>query len=433
MSERNQIGNYVIEHKIGSGAFSCVYKAKHITTNLNVAIKAISKANFPFKLFLRELTIMKKIIHPFCVTLYEFFEDMVNYYLVMEYVEGRTMLDFLNSIENNSPEYAARHFFCQIISALDYLHNTCNFIHRDLKMENIMIDRFNNIRLIDFGLGNIADPQNPLFQTACGSMSYAAPELFRNEPYTTNIDIWSAGIILYGLLCGTLPFVDQNVKNLMLKIVNEPVQFPCFIKPDQRDILIHLLDKNQDSRYTIDQIKSHPWFQNYYFSDVMNRNFGVIQGFCTIDNKLNIISELLKKTSSYNIDEDKIKNEINNEVFEQNSAAYRILLREMITCKLISMYSKNKNSTKQAGSKPMPCRLSPETVLNLYSPKKLLHRSSSPSIELKGNIKSSGSLDLKKTMIKNRRMHSPIRIPITRQSKNGSFLISTSNMPKNNH
>lgn len=426
-----QIRNYAIERKIGTGAFSCVYKAKHLITNMDVAIKIIPKKSFPENIFLRELSIMKKIMHPFCVTLYEYIEDENNYYLIIEYIEGKTLLDLLNNTTEGSPEYAARHFFCQLISALDYLHNICNFIHRDLKVENIMIDRYNNIRLIDFGLGNSFDPKNPLLKTACGSTSYAAPELFCGIPYTTKIDVWSAGIILYALLCGSLPFEDKNTHNLIMKIINDPIQFPSFVKPEQRDLIIHMLDKNQDNRYTIEQVKNHPWFQNYCFSNYMDQNFGTCSGFCTEDNKINIVSELLKKSSYYNIDEDKIKIELKNEVFGENSSTYRIILRDSITCKLIAMYSKNKNASKQIGPKSVPSRFSPQNVLGLYPPKSF--RSSSPAIDLKGHIKASGSFDMKKTIIKNRKAQSPIRVPVAKRSTTGSFLMSVSSTTRNYH
>lgn len=436
MSEKSQanlfrIGNYVIERKIGMGAFSSVYKAKHIATNMDVAIKIIPKNILPEKIFLRELSIMKTIIHPFCITLYEYFEDENNYNLIMEYVEGKTLLDFLNNIGTSSPEYAARHFFCELISALDYLHNTCNIMHRDLKVENIMIDRYNNIRIIDFGLGNVVDPQNQLLQTTCGSTCYAAPELFLGVPYTNKIDIWSSGVILYALLCGFLPFEDKNVRNLIMKIVNEPIQFPTFVKPEQRDLLTHILDKNQESRYNIEQIKNHSWFQNYFFANIMNKNFGVSQDFSTVDNKLNIVPDLIKKSSNCNVDEDKIKIEIKNEVFGQNSAVYRIFLRDFVTCKLISLYSRNKNASKKPGPNSVPCRLTTENILNYYSTKTPPLRKSSPAIKPKGCITPSGSFDMKKAIIKNRKAQSPLRVPTAKHSTTGSFLLSTSN--RNHH
>ena len=142
------IGNYQLQGVLGKGGFSVVYRAIHIPTQLPVAIKKIDKSTFPMEKFERELTILKSLEHPFAISFYEFLQDDNYYYLVMELIEGTTLLDRLNH-GPDLPEWRIRHYFVELLSVLNYLHNTLKVAHRDLKNENIMIDENENIRLID--------------------------------------------------------------------------------------------------------------------------------------------------------------------------------------------------------------------------------------------------------------------------------------------
>ena len=115
------------------------------------------------------------------------------------------------------PEVEARRFFQQIISGVEYCHNH-NIVHRDLKPENLLLDEHNNIKIADFGLANWLVDGNFL-DTSCGSPNYAAPEVISGRMYAgPEVDVWSCGVILYALLCGRLPFDDENIPALFRKI-----------------------------------------------------------------------------------------------------------------------------------------------------------------------------------------------------------------------
>lgn len=169
-----KVGNYLMREQIGSGAFASVWLATHLTSQSNVAIKVISKASLQNAnsktRFNREVSILKRMHHPFIAEFFESIEDDRNYYIIMEYAENGNMSNFVNS-KGQLTELQARHYFSELISVLDYLHEDRKVVHRDLKSENILLDKYNNIRVIDFGLSNVFTLNNPQLSTACGSPS----------------------------------------------------------------------------------------------------------------------------------------------------------------------------------------------------------------------------------------------------------------------
>ena len=146
-------------------------------------------------------------------------------------------------------------------------------MHRDLKAENILLDRYNNIRLIDFGLSNGFSKIDPELKTACGSPAYAAPEMIQGCPYTKAADVWSAGVVLYAMVAGRLPFDDSNVQTLMQKVVYTEATYPPSMSRSLVDLLKRLLSKNPEKRLTIPQIINHPWFQQCEIVQIMDLDF----------------------------------------------------------------------------------------------------------------------------------------------------------------
>jgi serine/threonine protein kinase len=150
-----------------------------------------------------------------------------HYYMVFEYVNGGQMLDYIIS-HGRLRERVARKFARQIGSALEYLHKN-NVVHRDLKIENILISQTGNIKIIDFGLSNLFDPITHL-STFCGSLYFAAPELLNAKVYTgPEVDVWSFGVVLYVLVCGKVPFDDQSMPALHAKIKRGLVEYPVWL------------------------------------------------------------------------------------------------------------------------------------------------------------------------------------------------------------
>ncbi|OHT08314.1 hypothetical protein TRFO_04930 [Tritrichomonas foetus] len=166
------VGDYILERAIGSGTFASVLLGIHQVTKTKVAVKRISRQNFHDsdfeERFRREVDLIRKLDHPFIAEFYDVIQDDSNYYIIMELVENGNMLDYVNN-NGELQENQARHYFCQLISVLEYLHEEKKIAHRDLKAENVLLDRHFNIRLIDFGLSNIFTDDDPFLKTACGS------------------------------------------------------------------------------------------------------------------------------------------------------------------------------------------------------------------------------------------------------------------------
>ncbi|KAJ2242472.1 Serine/threonine-protein kinase, partial [Coemansia sp. RSA 454] len=154
----------------------------------------------------REVAINRLLFHPHICMLHDVIVHPNHYYIFQELVSGGQMLDYIIS-HGRLKEKHARKFARQIASAIDYCHHN-SIVHRDLKIENILISANGNIKLIDFGLSNLYSPRAQL-STFCGSLYFAAPELLNAQPYTgPEVDLWSFGVVLYVLVCGKVPFDD---------------------------------------------------------------------------------------------------------------------------------------------------------------------------------------------------------------------------------
>lgn len=350
----DKIGPYILQTPIGHGAFSTVYGSRHELSNAKVAVKVISKSDFPADKFERELSIMKKLDHPFIASFYDFLQDEVNYYLVMEYCENGSLFAKVNQT-GRLPEWMIRHVLCELICTLEYLHNEVRVAHRDIKLENIMFDRNENIRLIDFGLGNVFGGAGACLQTACGSPAYAPPEMLTGKPYGTSADVWSTGIALYAMAYGKLPFRDANIQRLISKIVLDTPDFEETISPELSDLLQRILVKDVDMRITIPQIKMHPFYTAYPRAPFMNMAFGLDRGWrChAADFQLSrpVIEEMQKLE---NVDIAKISEELELGVFNAQTAIYRIIKRRNVTDELCDMLKEANANAERRSSVGLP-------------------------------------------------------------------------------
>lgn len=266
-----KVGDYYLEKHIGSGTFGKVYLATHSTTQEKVAIKIIKKSEHKINLA-REYDLMMKIHHPFIVSLYQVIEDEESLYIVMEYVEGPTLLEYIKE-QAKLPDWKIKHFFCEILSALIYLHDSLNIVHRDLKLENIIIDKRMNVRLLDFGLSNQQKDDASMFFTTCGSPSYSAPEMLLSKPYTYKVDMWGLGIILYALSFNSLPFGDVNIHSLTEKVIKKDPFYPVVGNNQIIFVIKTLLNKNPDMRPSSIQTAQIPWVNSYNNNFILKENF----------------------------------------------------------------------------------------------------------------------------------------------------------------
>ena len=270
---------------IGQGAFGKVNLGLNILTGRVVAIKSFNKLNLNsnsenMKKILYETNLMKKLNHPNITKILELFEDKEYILIIMEYINGGNLFSFLKKRRKVS-EKTAKFLFKQIILGIKHIHSH-NIVHRDIKLENILIDLNNNIKICDFGIGRILSSPDQLLYDQCGTPMYIAPEILLCTKHTGYkgfpVDIWSSGIALYILLSGTLPFSfkngnsisieeseknnDNNSEELQFNIVNNSPKNIENISDEARDLLKGLLNKNPSKRLTCDEILAHPWLKD---------------------------------------------------------------------------------------------------------------------------------------------------------------------------
>ncbi|KAF9411204.1 serine/threonine-protein kinase KIN2 [Podila epigama] len=273
---RRVLGNYHMSKTLGAGSMGKVKLGVHSRTRDKVAIKIIprvqpnpnmtpaqqEKEDNRETRTIREASIMMVLHHPYIVSLYEVMVLPHHYYMVLEHVDGGQMLDYIIS-HGKLKEKHARKFARQIASALDYCHRN-SIVHRDLKIENILISKSGNIKIIDFGLSNLYSPRSHL-STFCGSLYFAAPELLNAKVYTgPEVDVWSFGIVLYVLVCGKVPFDDQSMPALHAKIKRGFVEYPAWLSNDCRHLLSRMLVTVPSQRATMAEVLAHPWMNKSY-------------------------------------------------------------------------------------------------------------------------------------------------------------------------
>mmetsp|Transcript_65315 Transcript_65315/g.121756 ORF Transcript_65315/g.121756 Transcript_65315/m.121756 type:complete len:743 (-) Transcript_65315:107-2335(-) len=256
------IGHYILGKTIGEGTFGKVKVGNHILTGEKVAVKILEKERIvdvaDVGRVAREIHILKLIQHPHVIRLFEIIETPRQLYLIMEYCSGGELFDLIVA-SGRVQERDACAFFQQILAGVEQIHRK-NVVHRDLKPENLLLDENRNIKIVDFGLSNTFQ-DGQLLKTACGSPCYAPPEMIAGQRYVPACcDLWSCGVILFALVCGYLPFEDQNTSELYKKILGGDYQTPNFISNAVRDLIQRLLTTDPVQRITSEQVRLHPWF-----------------------------------------------------------------------------------------------------------------------------------------------------------------------------
>ncbi|TKX22309.1 protein kinase-like protein 6 [Elsinoe australis] len=265
-------GVWELGKTIGAGSMGKVKLARHRETHEQVAVKIIprqstddhktaaekERADHSKEVRTsREAAIVTLVDHPYICGMKDYVKTKYHWYMLFEYVNGGQMLDYIIS-HGRLKEKQARKFGRQIASALDYCHRN-NIVHRDLKIENILISKTGDIKIIDFGLSNTFTPKGHL-KTFCGSLYFAAPELLQAKQYTgPEVDVWSFGIVLYVLVCGKVPFDDQSMPQLHAKIKKGHVEYPPWLTNECRSLIARMLQTDPNQRATMSEIMCHPW------------------------------------------------------------------------------------------------------------------------------------------------------------------------------
>lgn len=269
-----RFGAYVLGSTLGEGEFGKVKLGwrKDGQHPSQVAIKLIKRdtlardSELEVKIH-REINSMRLLSHPNIINLVEVLKSGKYIGIVLEYASGGELFEHILQ-HKHLKENVAKRLFAQLVSGVDYMHLK-GLIHRDLKLENLLLDKHKNIVISDFGFVNSYNrSKNDLMKTSCGLPCYAAPELvLTRTPYSgRKVDIWSMGVILYAMLAGYLPF-DDDVENedgadivrLYNYICTTRLTFPEYVSPLARDLLRRIIVPDPCRRINIDEIRTHPW------------------------------------------------------------------------------------------------------------------------------------------------------------------------------
>ena len=268
---------YEMLDNLGEGIFGSVKLGVEKKTNQRVAIKIIKKnktKESDIELVRNEIDIMKLCYHPYVVHLLDHFENGEYIFIVMEYIKGGSLTDYMKSKKFNFTERRAAELIYQLAKGLKYLHKY-GIIHRDLKTDNIMLTEASdkgNIKIMDFGLSKILGKKEKSTD-GFGTLTFVSPEVLIRKPYNKEVDIWSLGVILYLMLSGELPFDDPDdiEQNIAKSIVYEDVKFPPekFSKRSKAviDLIKGCLTKDPKNRIKIDEILKGEWIKQQLYSD----------------------------------------------------------------------------------------------------------------------------------------------------------------------
>ncbi|KAK4798525.1 hypothetical protein SAY86_030851 [Trapa natans] len=262
------LGRYRLGRVLGRGSFAKVYQAFSIVDSSAVAIKIIDKKSKSLNAVteaqvLREVSAMRLLqSHPNILKIHEVMATRSKIYLVMELAAGGELFSII-ARRGRFTEASTRRLFQQLISALIFCHES-GVSHRDLKPQNILLDGEGNIKISDFGLSALSEQlrDDGLLHTACGTPAFTAPEVVARRGYSgSKADAWSCGVILYMLLCGTLPFDDSNIVSMYRKIAKRDYQFPNWVSRPARYVINQLLDPNPGSRMSLEALQGTTWFK----------------------------------------------------------------------------------------------------------------------------------------------------------------------------
>ncbi|OHS98020.1 Serine/threonine-protein kinase AtPK1/AtPK6 [Tritrichomonas foetus] len=279
-NETLSISDFSIQSVIGRGNFGKVTLVKKNETNEYYALKAVHKMKLietnQVQSALNERNILSQNKHPFIVSLKFAFQSATKFYIGMEFLSGGDLRNYMNKLKygNTTAQKTISFrdiqiYLAEIGLALDHLHSN-GVVYRDLKPENVMIADDGHIKLTDFGLSQDIGKEGSS-RSMCGTLEYIAPEIVTNQTYSFSVDWWSLGILAYELIFQRTPFSDENRGRLFAKIVHEDVKFPKDTDDRIKDFIKKLLVKDQEKRFTFEQLKCHPFWDGLNFDEVMQK------------------------------------------------------------------------------------------------------------------------------------------------------------------
>mmetsp|Transcript_2028 Transcript_2028/g.3813 ORF Transcript_2028/g.3813 Transcript_2028/m.3813 type:complete len:329 (-) Transcript_2028:48-1034(-) len=259
---------------LGTGTFGRVRLAKDKDGNV-YALKILSKAEIirlkQVEHIKSEKNILSKIHHPFIVNLYSVFQDERTVYMCLDYVAGGELFSHLRRAGRFGND-TARFFAASIVLAFEYLHSM-HIAYRDLKPENLLLDKEGYLKITDFGFAKIVEDRT---WTLCGTPEYLAPEIIQSKGHGLGVDWWALGILIYEMLAGYPPFYDENPFGIYQKILAGKIDFPGHFDSHAKDLIKKLLVADKSKRLGslksgADDIKKHKWFKGFDFKALFEK------------------------------------------------------------------------------------------------------------------------------------------------------------------
>ncbi|OAX78792.1 AGC/PKA protein kinase [Emergomyces africanus] len=257
--------DFTLQRTLGTGSFGRVHLVQSRHNQRFYAIKVLKKAQV-VKMKQVEHTnderrMLQRVKHPFLITLWGTFQDSKNLYMVMDFVEGGELFSLLRKSQR-FPNPVAKFYAAEVTLALEYLHEH-HIVYRDLKPENLLLDRHGHLKITDFGF---AKEVRDITWTLCGTPDYLAPEVVSSKGYNMSVDWWSLGILIFEMLCGFTPFWDSgSPMKIYENIIKCRVKYPPYMHPDAQDLLSQLITPDLTVRLGnlhggSQDVKDHPWF-----------------------------------------------------------------------------------------------------------------------------------------------------------------------------
>jgi len=283
LPDSTKINDFTLIKILGTGTFSIVYLAKYNENGVLYALKKISKDKYGENVE-REVKVMQRLKHPFIVSVEGFFETVNHFFIVTEYIDGMELFYFLKDIKKEKPYLLSRNNYqltrsiaSQIVLALEFMHNN-DFVHLDIKPENILINRYGYVKIVDFGFArklntNIKNEYGTLYRTdkIKGTIEYLSPEMLRKY-YGKCSDIWALGILILELSVN-IPLFDRMGKQDILNTIKKckiGKLVPNSLQTTIKDLLVNIF-KFPPDRYPINKIKKHVFFKNIDWVNVLMR------------------------------------------------------------------------------------------------------------------------------------------------------------------
>lgn len=276
LPERLSVDEFKLQKTLGTGAFGRVRFVTFRATGKHYALKTLKKAAI-IKMkqvdhIMSEKAILGVLEHPFIVNMYGSFHDQRYIHMVLEYVVGGEFFTHLRKAGRFDNDQAC-FYASQITAIFEYCHSK-NIVYRDLKPENILINADGYVKLTDFGFAKVIEHRT---YTLCGTPEYIAPEVLLNKGHGKPVDWWTLGILIYEMIVGYPPFVDEDPMGIYQKILSGKIVFPKLFDKNAKALVKKLLTADLGKRYGnlkngVDDIKDHKWFKEIKWQNLLAKN-----------------------------------------------------------------------------------------------------------------------------------------------------------------